>query len=91
MFVGVMAKAWCAFLKDLARTFPANDYMSTEEGQAALRRVLLAFSAHQPQVTGLSRVSQLPVCLSIEANLILGRKGMRAEHFLCCRSATVRA
>lgn len=24
--------------------------MSTEEGQAALRRVLLAFSAHQPQV-----------------------------------------
>ncbi|KAK9919170.1 hypothetical protein WJX75_009858 [Coccomyxa subellipsoidea] len=35
---------------DLARTFPANDYMSTEEGQAALRRVLLAFSAHQPQV-----------------------------------------
>lgn len=37
-------------MKDLARTFPANDYMSTEEGQAALRRVLLAFSAHQPQV-----------------------------------------
>ncbi len=36
--------------KDLARTFPANDYMSTDEGQAALRRVLLAFSAHQPAV-----------------------------------------
>lgn len=36
--------------QDLARTFPANDWMSTEDGQAALRRVLLAFSMHQPQV-----------------------------------------
>ena len=36
--------------QDLARTFPANAWMSTEEGQEALRRVLLAFSVHQPQV-----------------------------------------
>jgi hypothetical protein len=36
--------------QDLARTFPANAWMATEEGQEALRRVLLAFSVHQPQV-----------------------------------------
>ena len=40
-------------LQDLARTFPANVWMRTEEGQAALRRVLLAFSVHQPQVGGM--------------------------------------
>lgn len=36
--------------QDLARTFPANDWMCTEDGHLALRRVLLAFSVHQPQV-----------------------------------------
>ena len=36
--------------QDLARTFPGNAWMCTGEGQAALRRVLLAFSAQNPRV-----------------------------------------
>lgn len=49
-------------LQDLARTFPANDYMSTEEGQAALRRVLLAFSVHQPQVIARTALACPCIC-----------------------------
>lgn len=37
-------------LQDLPRTFPSNDWVATEEGQAALGRVLLAFSVHKPQI-----------------------------------------
>ena len=36
--------------QDLARTFPSNTWMCTAEGQAALRRVLLAFSVQNPKV-----------------------------------------
>lgn len=35
---------------DLPRTFPGNTWMSTEEGRSALRRVLVAFSVHEPTV-----------------------------------------
>ena len=37
-------------LQDLPRTFPSNQFMATEEGQAALGRVLLAFSVHKPKI-----------------------------------------
>ena len=37
-------------LQDLPRTFPANAWVNSAEGQAALRRVLLAFSVHKPDV-----------------------------------------
>lgn len=36
--------------QDLPRTFPSNLWMKGEEGQAALRRVLLAFSVHNHEV-----------------------------------------
>ena len=36
--------------QDLGRTFPSNAWVSTAEGMAALRRVLLAFSAHSPRI-----------------------------------------
>lgn len=36
--------------QDLARTFPSNAWMATAEGQAALRRVLLAFSVQNPRI-----------------------------------------
>lgn len=39
-----------AALQDLPRTFPGNTWMSTEEGRSALRRVLVAFSVHEPTV-----------------------------------------
>ncbi|KAL0039855.1 hypothetical protein WJX77_010029 [Trebouxia sp. C0004] len=35
---------------DLPRTFPANAWVSSPEGQSALRHVLLAFSVHKPDV-----------------------------------------
>ncbi|KAK9832050.1 hypothetical protein WJX81_002190 [Elliptochloris bilobata] len=35
---------------DLPRTFPANAWVAGAAGQAALRRVLLAFSAHAPSM-----------------------------------------
>ena len=37
-------------LQDLPRTFPANAWVGSPEGQAALRHVLLAFSVHKPDV-----------------------------------------
>jgi len=37
-------------LQDLPRTFPKSRVMSSEEGQAALGRVLLAFSVHKPSI-----------------------------------------
>lgn len=37
-------------LQDLPRTFPLNAWVASAEGQAALRRVLLAFSVHKPDV-----------------------------------------
>ena len=37
-------------MQDLARTFPGNAWMRTGEGQAALRRVLLAFAAQNPRI-----------------------------------------
>ena len=40
--------AWSG--QDLPRTFPSNTWMATEEGRAALRRVLLAYSVHEPGV-----------------------------------------
>lgn len=36
--------------QDLPRTFPANRWVAAAAGQAALRRVLLAFSVHAPGV-----------------------------------------
>ena len=36
--------------QDLARTFPSNAWMATAEGQATLRRVLLAFSVQNPRI-----------------------------------------
>ena len=37
-------------MQDLPRTFPSNEWMATAEGQAALGRVLLAFSVHRPAI-----------------------------------------
>ena len=37
-------------MQDLPRTFPANAWVSSPEGQASLRHVLLAFSVHKPDV-----------------------------------------
>ena len=37
-------------LQDLPRTFPLNAWVGSPEGQDALRRVLLAFSVHKPDV-----------------------------------------
>ena len=34
----------------MPRTFPLNAWVGSEEGQNALRRVLLAFSVHKPDV-----------------------------------------
>ena len=36
--------------QDLPRTFPANAWVSSPEGQTSLRHVLLAFSVHKPDV-----------------------------------------
>lgn len=38
------------FPQDLPRTFPGNEWMATAAGQAALGRVLLAFSVHRPSI-----------------------------------------
>ena len=37
-------------LQDLPRTFPQNIWTSSGEGTEALRRVLLAFSVHNPAI-----------------------------------------
>jgi hypothetical protein len=37
-------------LQDLPRTFPRNTWVPTPEGLAALRSVLVAYSAHNPDV-----------------------------------------
>ena len=37
-------------VQDLPRTFPSNEWMATADGQAALGRVLLAFSVHRPAI-----------------------------------------
>lgn len=37
-------------LQDLPRTFPANAWVQSEEGQGALRRVLCAFAQHKRDV-----------------------------------------
>lgn len=37
-------------VQDLPRTFPANAWVGSAEGQSALRNVLLAFSVHKPDV-----------------------------------------
>lgn len=36
--------------QDVPRTFPHNAWVASAEGQASLRRVLLAFSVHKPDV-----------------------------------------
>ncbi len=38
------------YAQDLPRTFPANAWVGSAEGQSALRHVLLAFSVHKPDV-----------------------------------------
>ena len=46
-------KCWghdAVHLQDLPRTFPLNAWVGSPEGQDALRRVLLAFSVHKPDV-----------------------------------------
>lgn len=40
----------CSDLQDLPRTFPRNAWINSTEGQATLRRVLTAYSAHNPDV-----------------------------------------
>ena len=37
-------------MQDLPRTFPHNSWVASEDGKSALRRVLLAFSVHKPEV-----------------------------------------
>ena len=37
-------------MQDVPRTFPHNAWVASAEGQASLRRVLLAFSVHKPDV-----------------------------------------
>ena len=37
-------------MQDLPRTFPSHEWMATADGQAALGRVLLAFSVHRPAI-----------------------------------------
>lgn len=37
-------------LQDVPRTFPHNAWVASAEGQASLRRVLVAFSVHKPDV-----------------------------------------
>jgi hypothetical protein len=37
-------------LQDVPRTFPSNEWVQSEAGQAAVRHVLLAFAHHNPRV-----------------------------------------
>ena len=37
-------------MQDLPRTFPHNSWVASDDGKSALRRVLLAFSVHKPEV-----------------------------------------
>lgn len=39
-----------AVLQDSAHTFPGHAWLASEDGQAALQRVLLAYSAHNDRV-----------------------------------------
>lgn len=39
-----------SFLQDLPRTFPRHAWLSTSDGQAALKAVLMAYAGHNPDV-----------------------------------------
>jgi hypothetical protein len=40
----------CGFLQDIAHTFPNHRWLREPDGQAALRRVLAAYSVHNEEV-----------------------------------------
>ena len=67
-------------MQDLARTFPGNAWVCTGEGQAALRRVLLAFSAQNPRVGYCQSMNFLAAALL----LVLDRAEERAFWVLVC-------
>ena len=66
--------------QDLGRTFPSNAWVSTAEGLAALRRVLLAFSAHSPRIGYCQSMNFLAAALL----LALGRAEDSAFWVLVC-------
>ncbi len=66
--------------QDLGRTFPSNAWVSTAEGLAALRRVLLAFSAHSPRIGYCQSMNFLAAALL----LALDRAEERAFWVLVC-------
>jgi hypothetical protein len=37
-------------MQDVPRTFPSNSWVQSEEGQSAVRHVLMAFAHHNPRV-----------------------------------------
>jgi len=39
-----------AGLQDVPRTFPNNEWVQSQQGQDAVRNVLLAFAHHNPRV-----------------------------------------
>ncbi|KAG2449397.1 hypothetical protein HYH02_005547 [Chlamydomonas schloesseri] len=45
-----LSKATAQVELDLPRTFPGHPYLSAEEGRAAMRRILTAYSVHNPVV-----------------------------------------
>ena len=52
--------------QDLPRTFPHQQWVAGPEGQAALRRVLLAFSVHRPEVgycQGMNYLGAMLLCI----------------------------
>lgn len=66
--------------QDLARTFPGNAWVASGEGQGALRRVLLAFSAQNPRVGYCQSMNFLAAALL----LALGRSEEMAFWVLVC-------
>lgn len=45
-----LCKSWLLSSQDLPRTFPRHTWLSTPEGQTALRDVLTAYAGHNPDV-----------------------------------------
>lgn len=70
----------CVAAQDLARTFPGNAWVALGDGQAALRRVLLAFSAQNPRIGYCQSMNFLAAALL----LALDRSEEKAFWVLVC-------
>lgn len=53
---------------DIPRTFPMNSWLQEEQGQAALRRILLAFAQHNPVVGYCQGMNYLAALLLLALN-----------------------